>query len=398
MLGSPCHCLKCSAGPPNRRAVAGGCARHLEVLGSLISRTEYCCPIMTSTFRTLTVPLDGKSSPGGLPSFLVRDDVLCWTRREAGLVGFGEIARFTATGPERFLEADIWWRHLVLEAEITDSVELPGTGPVAFGSFAFSKMSAARIPADRARNRGGRPGRPRLAHPVNVRRRRAHRGGRPRRPGALAGSGSSRCGRPVAALARRPAAGCRRGRHLRCGPAKAGGAVVRPLPLAAGATLHTGSLSEEDWMAAVAAGVAEIRTGALEKLVLARDIVATIPDGRQCRRGAARAGRAVPRMLDVRRGRAGGRHAGDADPGGGPHCPGARAGRNAGPPRCARRGRPPHGLRRAGAGRIREAAARTRDRDPVADLAAGAVLRGHERARASRSSWSCPTCGTWRRT
>ena len=26
------------------------------------------------------------------------------------------------------------------------------------------------------------------------------------------------------------------------------------------------------------------------------------------------------------------------------------------------------------------------------------VLRGHERARASRSSWSCRTCGTWPRT
>ena len=104
---------------------------------------------MTSTFRagiikTLTVPLDGRSFSGGLPSFLVRDDVLCWTRREAGLVGFGEIARFTATGPERFLEADIWWRHLVLEADITDSVECPGTGPVAFGSFAFSKVSTHR--------------------------------------------------------------------------------------------------------------------------------------------------------------------------------------------------------------------------------------------------------------
>src|SRR5690349_1348670 len=96
---------------------------------------------MTSTFRTLTVPLDAETFPGGLPSFLVRDDVLCWTRREAGLVGFGEIARFTATGPERFLEADIWWRHLVLEADVEDAVDCPGTGPVAFGSFAFSKVS-----------------------------------------------------------------------------------------------------------------------------------------------------------------------------------------------------------------------------------------------------------------
>jgi menaquinone-specific isochorismate synthase len=49
--------------------------------------------------------------------------------------------------------------------------------------------------------------------------------------------------------------------------------------LAAGATLHTGSLSERTGWRPFAAGVEEIRTGALEKLVLARDIVATLPDG-----------------------------------------------------------------------------------------------------------------------
>ncbi|MDR7157329.1 isochorismate synthase [Arthrobacter sp. BE255] len=233
---------------------------------------------MTSTFRTLTVPLDGKASPGGLPQFLVRDDVLCWTRREAGLVGFGEIARFTATGPERFLEADIWWRHLVLEAEITDSVELPGTGPVAFGSFAFSKKSAHEsrliVPEIVVGVRDGRywvtqltfdDGALSEAGALAALERwlssgstgaEGTLGGGPTPAGTSAGDGTS------------PA-----------GTAEAGHAVVRPLPLAAGATLHTGSLSEEDWMAAVAAGVEEIRTGALEKLVLARDIVATVPTG-----------------------------------------------------------------------------------------------------------------------
>jgi menaquinone-specific isochorismate synthase len=227
---------------------------------------------MTSTFRTLTVPLDGKAFPGGLPSFLVRDDVLCWTRREAGLVGFGEIARFTATGPERFLEADIWWRHLVLEAEISDSVELPGTGPVAFGSFAFSKTSAHRsrliVPEIVVGVRDGKVWLTQLTFddaPLT-------------KTGALAaldrwlGSGSAAQGTTAAAD---PAGDGTPG----AAPARAGGAVVRPLPLAAGATLHTGSLGEEDWKAAVAAGVAEIRTGALEKLVLARDIVATVPTG-----------------------------------------------------------------------------------------------------------------------
>ena len=233
---------------------------------------------MTSTFRTLTVPLDGKASPGGLPQFLVRDDVLCWSRREAGLVGFGEIARFTASGPDRFLEADIWWRHLVIEADITDSVELPGTGPVAFGSFAFSKKSAHEsrliVPEIVVGFRDGHAWLTQLTFDDGVLTE----------AGALAaldrwlssGSGSAFVPDGDVPTSDQDVAGDGTSGAKRAG---AGAAVVRPSPLAAGATLHTGSLSEEDWMAAVAAGVAEIRTGALEKLVLARDIVATVPTG-----------------------------------------------------------------------------------------------------------------------
>jgi menaquinone-specific isochorismate synthase len=227
---------------------------------------------MTSAFRTLTVPLDAESFPGGLPSFLVRDDLLCWTRREAGLVGFGEVARFTATGPERFLEADIWWRHLVIEAEIDDPVDWPGTGPVAFGSFAFSKASAHEsrliVPEIVVGLRGGQAWLTQLTFDdVELTEAGARAaldrwlGSGVADPGGTATDGPTPEGGAGAAAA------------------QAGRAVVRPLPLAAGATLHTGSLSEEDWMAAVAAGVEEIRTGALEKLVLARDIVATLPTG-----------------------------------------------------------------------------------------------------------------------
>jgi menaquinone-specific isochorismate synthase len=215
---------------------------------------------MTRTLRTLTVPLDGESAPEGLPPYLVRDDVLCWTRREAGLVGFGEAARFTATGPERFLEADIWWRHLVIEADITDHVECPGTGPVAFGSFAFSKASEHES---------------RLIVPeivVGVRDGRAWLtqitadDGELTEAGAFAALKGWLESDPAAAVGS-PADG---------GPTTdLAAAVVNP----DAATLKTGSLSEEDWMDAVTAGVAEIRTGKLEKLVLARDIVATVPEG-----------------------------------------------------------------------------------------------------------------------
>lgn len=218
---------------------------------------------MTRTLRTLTVPLDGESTPGGLPSYLVRDDVLCWTRREAGLVGFGEVARFTATGPERFLEADIWWRHLVIEADITDHVECPGTGPVAFGSFAFSKVSAHEsrliVPEIVVGVRDGRTWLTQIKADD----------GELTEAGALAAL-AGWLESPAAAAA--PSDAAAPGGGL---PAEAGTAVVRTGP----ATLETGSLSEADWMDAVAAGVAEIRTGRLEKLVLARDVVATVPEG-----------------------------------------------------------------------------------------------------------------------
>lgn len=264
---------------------------------------------MTSAFRTLTVPLDAESFPGGLPSFLVRDDLLCWTRREAGLVGFGEVARFTATGPERFLEADIWWRHLVIEAEIDDPVDWPGTGPVAFGSFAFSKASAHEsrliVPEVVVGLRDGRAWLTQMTFDDGDLTEAGARAALDRwLSGGNAGAGGSAADgtlladgtlvdRPLvdAALVTSPtpgtgsatdrtaATGTAGDGTARTSAAPAGGAVVRPMPLAAGATLHTGSLSEEDWMAAVAAGVAEIRTGALEKLVLARDIVATVPAG-----------------------------------------------------------------------------------------------------------------------
>ena len=224
----------------------------------------------------LTVALDAETFPGGLPSFLVRDNVLCWTRREAGLVGFGEIARFTATGPERFLEADIWWRHLVLEADIEDAVDCPGTGPVAFGSFAFSKVSDHEsrllVPEIVVGLRDGQAWLTQLTFDNGELTAAGARAALERwlSPGSAdGGSAISDYAVAGAAVVDPPAPGA----------ALAGAAVARALPLAAEATLHTGSLSEEGWMAAVAAGVDEIRAGALEKLVLARDIVATVPTG-----------------------------------------------------------------------------------------------------------------------
>ncbi|SEI42746.1 isochorismate synthase [Arthrobacter sp. yr096] len=215
---------------------------------------------MTSTLRTLTVPLDVESSSGGLPSFLVRDDVLCWSRREAGLVGFGELTRFNATGPERFLEADIWWRHLILEAEITDYVELPGTGPVAFGSFAFSKTS---------------PHISRLILPelvVGIRDGRAWATQLTFDDAPLTEAGV------LAAVDHWLTGGEPNGEDSAAGGSGVGPSAETVAADGAGHLSH-GSLSEAAWMQAVADGVEEIRAGKLEKLVLARDVVATLPEG-----------------------------------------------------------------------------------------------------------------------
>src|SRR4051794_27612219 len=63
---------------------------------------------------------------------------LSWVRRGEGLVGWGEVARIDVSGPDRFARAQDAWRDLVRHAAVRDEVELPGTGPVAFGSFSFA--------------------------------------------------------------------------------------------------------------------------------------------------------------------------------------------------------------------------------------------------------------------
>lgn len=59
-----------------------------------------------------------------------------------GLIGWGEELRLETTGSNRVLELDGLWKDLVAEAEITDEVNLSGSGLISFGSIAFSDNSA----------------------------------------------------------------------------------------------------------------------------------------------------------------------------------------------------------------------------------------------------------------
>ncbi len=95
--------------------------------------------------RTLRLP-----DPGPLLGLLPAAGPLAWVRRGEGLVGWGAVARIATgraergqRGEDRFRDAEDTWQELLRRAVIRDEVGLPGTGPVAFGSFAFSPSSPA---------------------------------------------------------------------------------------------------------------------------------------------------------------------------------------------------------------------------------------------------------------
>jgi menaquinone-specific isochorismate synthase len=83
--------------------------------------------------------------PGPLLDLLPDDRPISWVRGRDGLVGWGEVARWTGTGPDRFADADEWWRAFVDGLEVDDEIGLPGTGPVAFASFTFGDESAGSV-------------------------------------------------------------------------------------------------------------------------------------------------------------------------------------------------------------------------------------------------------------
>jgi len=85
--------------------------------------------------RTRPLPAGGGDLITRLPS---PDGVLCWLKNGEGLVGWGELARFEASGPRRFNQLDACWRSFASRMDVHDEVRLFGSGPVAFTSVAFA--------------------------------------------------------------------------------------------------------------------------------------------------------------------------------------------------------------------------------------------------------------------
>ncbi|TAL21883.1 MAG: isochorismate synthase [Frankiales bacterium] len=95
-----------------------------------------------SLLTVSTVRLD---DPGPLLDLLPDSSALAWVQGGEGLVGWGEAARLEVSGPDRFTQAQAWWDDLVSAAEVRDDVRLPGTGLVAFGSFAFDPRTGTSV-------------------------------------------------------------------------------------------------------------------------------------------------------------------------------------------------------------------------------------------------------------
>ena len=82
-----------------------------------------------------TVPL---ADPGPLLALLPEQDALAWVRRGEGLVAWGRAAEVRTSGADRFAEARDWWEDHTRTAVVRDEVGEPGSGLVCFGSFAFA--------------------------------------------------------------------------------------------------------------------------------------------------------------------------------------------------------------------------------------------------------------------
>jgi menaquinone-specific isochorismate synthase len=158
-------------------------------------------------------------------------DLTAWLRRGEGLVGWGTAARLLSTGPNRFADAHRWWARQAGTAVVRDEVGQPGSGLVCFGSFAFADE----------------PGDSLLVVPEVVVGRRG-----PLSWVTTIGAGSI-TGAPL------------------LGPGA-------PPEAPADVTFADGALSGTEWELAVAEAVRRIGAGELEKVVLARDLLATAGD------------------------------------------------------------------------------------------------------------------------
>jgi menaquinone-specific isochorismate synthase len=74
-----------------------------------------------------------------LLDLLPDEEQFSWVRGNEGLVGWGEYASIRVSGKNRFAEVRDWWHKHLETFSIADSVHGSGTGPVLFTSFSFDR-------------------------------------------------------------------------------------------------------------------------------------------------------------------------------------------------------------------------------------------------------------------
>ena len=87
-----------------------------------------------------TAPLDDVRQ---LIPFLDSRTPLLWLRKGEGMAAVGEVLRLEFSGPDRIQQASAAWRATAAAGIVDDAVRTPGTGLVAFGTFAFDDESTA---------------------------------------------------------------------------------------------------------------------------------------------------------------------------------------------------------------------------------------------------------------
>jgi menaquinone-specific isochorismate synthase len=177
--------------------------------------------------RRLRVRTHVIEDPGSLLNLLPPKDSYVWLRYGDGLVGWGEVVRLK---PASIAEAAEWWADLVAQVEVTAALDDPpaGAGLVAYGCFLFDPANSA--------------GRSSFIVPQTVVGRR-----------------NGQVWRTDIGLATEheiPASQLLR--------------PERPRNI----TFGDGGLSGPEWEAAVAEAVRRIGNGELDKVVLARDLLA----------------------------------------------------------------------------------------------------------------------------
>jgi menaquinone-specific isochorismate synthase len=187
-----------------------------------------------------------------LTALLPEDEpTLAWVRNGDGLVGWGVAARVSTAGSARFAEAQEWWRQVCHSAVVRDDVDVPGSGLVCLGSFAFADE----------------PGESVLLVPHVVVGRR---GGTTWLTTVTPAGDVPDIGSDVTL------------------------AADGPLPAGAEAVYADGALSGAEWQTRVAEVVTRIDEGEVEKVVLARDLVAELSQPLDVRRPLTRLAERYP--------------------------------------------------------------------------------------------------------